>query len=173
MLKGTWKASALAVAASMSALCMGGCASEEGAGGADDLTQAAPKLTFVIATDCEGTLPDESPYRLAVSPAYVFTIQEDALSDLGLSYKTGRIRVTRIANGKRYNLGSFAPTDTLKVSVSPQDWKKSSIELDFQELATSSTKASQKSLAGLYKLGVFKGNWLSSEWSMPFHCAKE
>lgn len=150
------------------------CASDQGADGGseDDLTNAV-KVSFVVAKDCRGKLPNEAPLHAAISPAYVFTLQQNALSSLGLSYETKRVHVARIADGKRYDLGAFSPTDTFRFQVAPADWPKSTIELDFRELVASTTKSdAQASLARLYTVGVFDGNWLSDEWSMPVHCKK-
>ena len=150
-----------------------GCAGDSSTGDSDDDLTSSVKLSFVVAKDCHGKLPNETPLHAAISPAYVFTIQESALSSAGLSYKTARVHATRIADGKRYDLGAFSATDTLKFQVPPSEWPRSTIELDFRELVTSSTKAdAQASVAHLYTVGVFDGNWLSDEWSMPVTCKK-
>lgn len=150
------------------------CASDQGSeGGTDDDLTASVKISFVVAKDCHGKLPNEAPLHAAISPTNVFTIQQSALSSLGLDYKTARVHAARIAGGKRYDLGTFAPVDTFRFQVAPADWPQSTIELDFRELVTSATKpTAQASLARLYSVGVFDGNWLSDEWSMPVNCKK-
>ena len=157
-----------------SLLALTGCA-DGGASESDDenLTQVSAKLTFVVAKDCRGALPNEAPYHVAISPVNVFTLQQSALTKAGLDYKNTRVHATRITGGKRYDLGAFSPTSTLKFSVAPQDWSGSSFELDFRELTTASTKVdAPTTLKRLYRMGVFEGNWLSDEWSMPVQCSK-
>lgn len=158
------------VAAVTGALILSGCASDAGDGSDDDLTSNKVTTTFSPATDCKGTLPSESPLRLLISPTYVFTLQESALGRLGFDVNKGKIRATRIAAGIRYPLGTFGATEELRFSLAPADWARSTFELDFSALGTTTNPAS---VNNLYKLTVFRGNWLSDEWSSAVTCSKK